>query len=43
MKTAKQGNYMGMAATAVGLLSVLASPGFGHNHLRFLGTISSYI
>lgn len=27
---------MGMVATAVGLLSVLASPGFGAHHFRFL-------
>lgn len=36
MKTAKEGNFMGMAATAIGLLSVLASPGFGAHHMRFL-------
>ncbi|CAD7924036.1 unnamed protein product [Amoebophrya sp. A120] len=36
MKTAKQGNYMGMAATAMGILSVLASPGFGAHYGRFL-------
>jgi NAD(P) transhydrogenase len=33
--TAKEGNYMGMLATALGIVSVLASPGFNGAHLRF--------
>jgi NAD(P) transhydrogenase len=36
--TARQGNLMGMIATALGILSVLASPGFGGAHLRFFST-----
>eukprot|EP00440_Ansanella_granifera_P051488 gb/GFBE01055821.1/.p1 GENE.gb/GFBE01055821.1/~~gb/GFBE01055821.1/.p1 ORF type:complete len:1274 (+),score=357.35 gb/GFBE01055821.1/:1-3822(+) len=36
--TAREGNYMGMVATALGIISVLASPGFHGAHLRFLLT-----
>merc|ERR1719183_1236697 len=36
--TARQGNLMGMVATAMGILSVLASPGFNGAHLRFFCT-----
>lgn len=38
LKTAHQGNYLGMAASALGILSVMASHGFGTNHMRFLAT-----
>eukprot|EP00397_Hematodinium_sp_SG-2012_P002716 GEMP01002724.1.p1 GENE.GEMP01002724.1~~GEMP01002724.1.p1 ORF type:complete len:854 (+),score=126.96 GEMP01002724.1:148-2709(+) len=38
LKTAHQGNYLGMAASALGILSVMASKGFGGSHLRFLIT-----
>merc|ERR1719183_1227581 len=36
--TARQGNLMGMVATAMGILSVLASPGFNGAHVRFFAT-----
>lgn len=36
--TAQQGNLMGIVATALGILSVLASPGFNGAHLRFFTT-----
>jgi NAD(P) transhydrogenase len=36
--TAQQGNLMGMVATALGILSVVASPGFNGAHLRFFCT-----
>eukprot|EP00931_Biecheleriopsis_adriatica_P117063 TRINITY_DN92616_c0_g1_i1.p1 TRINITY_DN92616_c0_g1~~TRINITY_DN92616_c0_g1_i1.p1 ORF type:complete len:1276 (+),score=300.00 TRINITY_DN92616_c0_g1_i1:43-3828(+) len=36
--TAQEGNYMGMVATALGIISVLASPGFHGAHLRFFLT-----
>lgn len=36
--TAREGNYMGMVATALGILSVLMSPGFHSAHLRFFAT-----
>ncbi|CAE7946263.1 pntB [Symbiodinium sp. KB8] len=32
--TAREGNYMGMVATALGILSVLLSPGFHSAHIR---------
>lgn len=38
--TARQGNVMGMIATAVGIISVLASPGFNAAHLRFFITFA---
>ncbi|CAE6933108.1 pntB [Symbiodinium natans] len=36
--TAREGNYMGMVATALGILSVLLSPGFHSAHIRFFLT-----
>jgi len=36
--TAKQGNLLGMIATALGIISVLASPAFAGNHVRFFLT-----
>mmetsp|Transcript_55285 Transcript_55285/g.103884 ORF Transcript_55285/g.103884 Transcript_55285/m.103884 type:complete len:1383 (-) Transcript_55285:63-4211(-) len=36
--TAQQGNVMGMVATALGILSVLLSPGFNGAHVRFFAT-----
>jgi len=36
--TAREGNYMGMVATALGILSVLMSPGFHSAHIRFFMT-----
>jgi len=36
--TAREGNYMGMVATALGILSVLMSPGFHSAHIRFFIT-----
>lgn len=36
--TAREGNYMGMVATALGILSVLMSPGFHSAHIRFFAT-----
>jgi len=41
LKTAHQGNYLGMAASALGIVSVLASPGFGNNYARFFGTFAA--
>jgi len=38
MATAQEGNLMGMVATAIGIISVLASPGFNGAHLRFFTT-----
>jgi len=34
--TSREGNMMGMLATALGILSVIVSPGFNGAHLRFL-------
>lgn len=36
--TSKEGNLIGMLATALGILSILVSPGFNGAHLRFLVT-----
>merc|ERR1719491_2463179 len=36
--TAKQGNWFGILATALGIISVMASPAFAGNHLRFFIT-----
>lgn len=36
--TAMEGNLMGMVATALGIVSVLASPGFNQAHARFFLT-----
>jgi len=37
-KTAHEGNYLGMAAAGLGILSVVASSGFGGNYARFFST-----
>eukprot|EP00928_Gymnodinium_smaydae_P026724 TRINITY_DN2089_c0_g1_i1.p1 TRINITY_DN2089_c0_g1~~TRINITY_DN2089_c0_g1_i1.p1 ORF type:complete len:707 (+),score=121.35 TRINITY_DN2089_c0_g1_i1:58-2178(+) len=36
--TAQKGNMLGILATALGILSVMGSPGFGDAELRFLAT-----